>query len=161
MNRALLLQIVRENRLLASSLAVLVVLCGIIWYLALHQSFKVADLQSSWHAKRRLAAIRSTTQRADQYLLDRDHLQQLYRTIPFRHEFPRVISEILDLMALRDAEPGPIQYKPGKIELNGLIAYTMNCSASGSYPGLKRLVADLEQLDGISTLDAISFATLD
>ena len=158
MNSTLIRQIIRENRLMIAAVLLLTVLCGALWYATLQQAALVAEQQRSWHAKRRQAALHNKTQGIDQYQRDQEQLRKLFNTIPYRHEFPRVISEILDAMALRDVTPGPMQYKPRKTELNGIIAYTMTCSATGSYPGLKRLIVDLERLDGISTLDTISFS---
>lgn len=161
MNKALFLQILRENRVLTAALLVLLVLCGAIWYATLQQADLVARQQDLWNAKRRQAALHSNAQGPDQYQRDQQQLRELYTTIPYRHEFPRLISEILDFMALRGATPGTLQYKPQKTDLAGLIAYTMDCSASGGYPGLKRLIADLERLDGIATLNSIAFSSTD
>lgn len=158
MNKPLFEQILRENRVLAVMVLICLVICAGTWYAALRQGTLLAQQQFSWNAKRRQAALRTDAQSPAQFQNDKEKLRELYSTIPYRYEYPRVISEILDFMALRGATPGPMQYKPRKTDLNGLIAYTMNCSATGNYPGLKRLIADLERLDGISTLDAVSFS---
>lgn len=161
MRKALFTQILRENRLLFIVLLLAALLCSVLWYATFRQSSQLAQQQSEWNKKRRQAAPRAEAERASNYQRDREQLQQLYATIPYRHEFPRVISEILDFMALHGATPDTMSYKVRKTDLNGLLAYTMTCSASGSYPGLKRLISDLERLDGISTLDSISFTTPD
>lgn len=161
MRKALALQILHENRILVTALLLALLLCCSLWYAAFRQSSQLAQLQSDWNSKRRMTVPRTEARRADSYQRDKEQLQQLYATIPYRHEFPRVISEILDFMALRSVTPGVMSYKVRKTDLNGLLAYTMTCSASGSYPGLKRLIGDLERLDGISTLDSASFSTPD
>ncbi|ACD95183.1 hypothetical protein [Trichlorobacter lovleyi] len=161
MRKALLLQILRENRLLLTALLAATLLCGSLWYAGFHQTTLLAQQQSDWNSKRRLTAPRAEAQRADSYQRDREQIRELYATIPYRHEFPRVISEILDFMALRNATPGVMSYKIRKTDLDGLLAYSMTCSANGSYPGLKRLIGDLERLDGISTLDSVSFSSPD
>ncbi|WP_281185162.1 hypothetical protein [Trichlorobacter lovleyi] len=161
MRKALLLQILRENRLLLTALLAATLLCGSLWYATLRQTDLLAQQQSDWNNKRRLTAPRAEAQRADSYQRDREQIRELYATIPYRHEFPRVISEILDFMALRNATPGVMSYKIRKTDLDGLLAYSMTCSANGSYPGLKRLIGDLERLDGISTLDSVSFSSPD
>lgn len=158
MNKPLLLQILRENRLLTAALPILLLLCGVIWYATAQQASQVAGQLEIWNDKRRQATFRSDTLGPGQYQRDQQQLRELYSTIPYRYEFPRVISELLDFMALRGATPGPMQYKPHKTDLTGLIAYTMNCSASGAYPGLKRLIADLERLDGVATLNSIALS---
>lgn len=158
MTRALITQILRENRLLMVATLLLLLLCGATWYLVLHQATHLRDLHAGWTNKRRLVAARTETLGLDNYQRDRQLITDLYRTIPFRHEFPRVIGQIMDSMTLRDALPGPITYKPATTPLEGLVAYTMNCSATGNYPGLKRLIVDLERMGGIATLDTVSFA---
>jgi type IV pilus assembly protein PilO len=161
MRKALALQILRENRILVTVLLLALFVCCSLWYAAFRQGNHLAQLQSDWNNKRRLTAPRAEAQRADSYQRDREQIRELYATIPYRHEFPRVISEIMDFMALRGATPGGMSYKVRKTDLNGLLAYSMTCSASGSYPGLKRLIGDLERLDGISTLDSVSFSSPD
>mgnify|MGYP000853817442 FL=1 len=161
MRKALLLQILQENRLLLTALLTATLLCGSLWYAGFHQTTLLAQQQSDWNSKRRLTAPRAEAQRADSYQRDREQIRELYASIPYRHEFPRVISEILDFMALHNATPGAMSYKIRKTDLDGLLAYSMTCSASGSYPGLKRLIGDLERLDGISTLDGFSFSSPD
>lgn len=161
MRKALLLQILHENRLLLTTLLLTLLLCGSLWYAGFHQAVRLAQQQTDWNNKRRLTAPRAEAQRADSYQRDREQIRELYATIPYRHEFPRVISEILDFMALHNTTPGVMSYKIRKTDLDGLLAYSMTCSASGSYPGLKRLIGDLERLDGISTLDSVSFSSPD
>lgn len=161
MTAALIRQILRENRLLFGAVLLLLLLCGATWYLVLHQTSRLTDQQAVWNSKRRLAASRTETLGLDRYQQDRQLITDLYRTIPYRHEFPRVIGQITDFMTLRGALPGPITYKPVATALEGLISYTLTCSATGSYPGLKRLIADLERLGGIATLDAVSFGAND
>mgnify|MGYP000960457722 FL=1 len=161
MNKVLFIQILRENRLLCIVLLLATLLCSALWYATFRQSSLLAQQQTDWTTKRRQAAPRAEAERTSSYQRDREQLQQLYATIPYRHEFPRVISEILDFMALRSTTPGAMSYKVKKTDLNGLLAYSMTCSASGSYPGLKRLIGDLERLDGISTLDSVTFTTPD
>lgn len=161
MSKALIIQVFRENRLFVVSLLTLLAICSGIWYATIRQAALVADLQGDWNNKRRQIATRNETLGPDQYSRDKELLRELYSTIPYRHEFPRVISELLDFMALRGATAGTIQYKPIKTDLTGVLAYSMNCSANGSYPALKRLIADLERLDGIATLNEVSFANTD
>lgn len=161
MRKALLLQILRENRLLLTALLLATLLCSALWYAAFRQTTRLVQQQSDWNNKRRQTAPRAETQRVESFQRDREQIRELYATIPYRHEFPRVISEILDFMALRGVTPGAMSYKVRKTDLDGLLAYTMTCSASGGYPGLKRLIGDLERLDGVSTLDSASFTTPD
>ncbi len=161
MNKSLVIQVLRENRLLLMALLLATLLCSGLWYATFRQSSQLTQQQADWASKRRQTAPRAEAGRTASYQHDREQLQQLYATIPYRHEFPRVISEVLDFMALRGATPGVMSYKVRKTDLNGLLAYSMTCSASGSYPGLKRLIGDLERLDGISTLDSASFTVPD
>lgn len=161
MRKELLYRVLRENRLLLSATLLLLMLCGAIWYLTLRQGLLLQQQQSSWNSKRRQAAARAETHLTSQYLRDKDQIRHLYMTIPYRHEFPRVISEIMDIIALHDATPGPMLYTPAKTDLDGVIAYDMHCSATGEYPDLKRLISDLERLDGISTLNTCSFSNPD
>lgn len=161
MNSSLIRQIIHENRWLAAICLTVAVVCATIWYATLHQAILISEQQGRWHVKRRQADLRGAEQGQAQYRSNLQGLRELSSSIPFRHEFPRVISEILDLMTLHGTDPGPMQYKPRKTELDGMIAYGMTCAATGSYPDLKRLIGDLERLDGISTLDAISFANPD
>jgi type IV pilus assembly protein PilO len=154
----LLLQIIHENRLLLVLAMVLATVCGALWFGTLQQALLVTERHAIWQDKRRQAAQHDETRLAETFKRTQEQLDELWSGIPFRHEFPRVISELYDAMALYGATPGPLQYKPVTSSLDGLIAYTLNCTASGAYPGLKRLIAELERLDGVSTVTATSFS---
>ena len=154
-------QILRDNRLILTTILLLMLACVYVWYEAFTQIAHCNQQQAIWQTLRRQASIRFGINGAEQYISDKQHIVELYNTIPYHHEFPRVISEIHDFMALHGATPGTKSFKQLKTELDGIIAYSVDCSASGSYPGLKHLIADLERLDGISTLDSFSLANPD
>jgi type IV pilus assembly protein PilO len=154
-------QIVRENNLLLTAILLLMLACLSVWYEAFNQSALFHQQQDIWNTMRRQSAMRFVAKGSEQYIHDKQQIAELYNTIPYHHEFPRVISEIHDFMALHGVTPGPKSFKQLKTGLNGIIAYNMSCSASGSYPGLKHLIADLERLNGISTLDTFSLSNPD
>lgn len=161
MIKALLHQMFRENRFLLTLVLLACVVCGTIWYVGCWQQAALERNQALWSAKRRQVTSLNATQAGEQYRLKGEQITTLLASVPYAHEFPNVISQILDLMALNAVVSGPMTFKPNKSELDGITSYTLNCSASGNYASLKRLIADLERLDGISTLDSVSLASPD
>lgn len=161
MIKPLLNQVFRENRFLLTLVLLACVVCGTIWYAACWQQAVLERNQALWSAKRRQVASLNATQAGEQYRLKGEQITTLLASVPYAHEFPNVISQILDFMALNSVVSGPMTFKPNKSELDGVASYTLKCSANGNYASLKRLIADLERLDGISTLDSVSFTSLD
>lgn len=161
MRRAVVNLVIQENRLLLSATLLSALLCIAVWYAAVQQAALRTEAQTAWYEKRRQSAALNAANLPGQYQREKEMIRLLYTTINYRYEFPSVISEIRDFILLHGATPGPMSFKPAKIDLKHMIAYRIHCTATGSYPGLKRLIADLERLDGISTLDGISFATSD
>ena len=159
MKKKHLIQIVRDNLVLVSITALLLVIDGIIWFHNIYDDAPLQQKQLEWAMKRRQLASRAEAQLDGRYTSDKAQIQQLYAKTPLRHEFPRIISEILDNMALNDTIPGTMEYKTQKTSLENIVAYTMHCNATGTYPNLKRLIGRLEQLNGLSTLDSISFSS--
>lgn len=161
MNWLLLQQIIRENRLLLASTALLLVACVTAWYSVSREEALVANQQQIWNSKRRIVAVHGQTQGLGQYKRDQELIRTLYNTIPYRHEFPKIIGEVLNAIALRASAPGQLHYKHQKTNLPGVLAYSLTCSATGSYPNLKLLIGDLERLSGITTLDGFSLSNAD
>lgn len=156
MNRQLLKQIVVDNRALLVLLLLAVAVAGGLWQAAAAQEQRCSVLQTVWNEKRRQHVMDGVEPEAEG-----KQLTGFLTTIPFEHEFPRLLGQLQDRTKAAEAVAGPMTYKTIKTELNGMLCYRLHGSARGEYPALKKLAATVQQLDGLVILDRISIAGLD
>lgn len=157
MTKDLLLQIMRENRGLLTLLFLTCLICGGIWYAVFQQQIELGKQMTAWNA-RRLGAVGMNN---EWYYTQKERMDRLSASIPATHNLPQVLDSIRKLMIRRNTIPGQLAYKPAKCDLKGIVAYSLHCSANGEYPALKHLIAALERLDGISTLDSATLSRKD
>lgn len=150
----LLALIVRENRLLLALVAAGLITCSISWVGVSRQQNTIMKQQALWNQYRQ----QSGTAIADSGRQSQDRSERLLASALEIHQLPEFIGELLDLISHHDALAGSITYKPNKSGIDGLVLYQLNCLASGSYADLKRLIADLEQLAGLTVLESIKLA---
>ena len=153
----LLRQVLRENRSMLTALLATLLCCIAIWYAAIRQQQILYRQQQAWHAGRSQAGIASLNSQQQ----DAVRATQILSALPATHQLPDQIGAILDLMAQHHTTPGNLTYKQVTSPFAGIRAYNLSCSATGSYPALKRLTAALERLQGISVLDSVTLAQKD
>ena len=151
----LLAQIIRENRLLLISVLTGITACCLVWTGVFKQQENVASQHALWK-KHRQNADGSSGKSTDQQ--QKKQTEQLLASALDTHQLPEFIGELLNLISQHDALAGPITYKQNKSGIDRFAYYRLNCSASGRYPDLKRLIGAIEQLEGVTLLESIHLA---
>lgn len=161
MNAALLLVIYRENRRLALVTAVFLVCSIVVVALAVQRQDTLARLQTSWAEKRRQAALKNQATVRSSYQQAEASLNKVLAHLPARFEFPRVLGQLTDLAAASGVTLGGMSYKPQKAPFDGILVYSLHCSAAGNYGALKRFLTELQALDGLATVDQVGLTNPD
>lgn len=157
MNRDIVRLILAEQLRLLILLATLGTGCLLLWfYLLGPQHHQLTARQADWTAKRRSAIMTAGT-----HSPNRATLEKLWAALPERHELPRILGQLYDMAGMQEVAITALSYKPQATSVEGLIAYTLRCTASGRYAALKRFLAELHQLHGIGTVDSVSFSNSD
>lgn len=157
MNHTVLPLIIKEQRRLLILFAILSGCCLLLWlYLLGPRHKELQERQAEWTAKRR-----HVPQKVSGSASDRTTLDKLWASLPERNELPRILGQLYDIAGTSEVSITALSYKPLGSSADGLIAYTLKCSARGRYDALKRFVAQVQHLSVTATVDTISLTSKD
>jgi Tfp pilus assembly protein PilO len=156
MIKALLLQMLRENRFLLATALCCCLACITVWSSVLLKARHLERQQEVWHTARKQVHARGLPQNRE---LER--VSVLLASLPATHELPRLIEKLHGLAKQSGVTLESLHYKPAPPVMSGVSAYSLQLSADGRYPALKRLLATLERLEGITVLESAKLSRTD
>ena len=158
-----LLQIVfRENRAVLILLSTFLLLTVLLWlYLLLGQQRQRDQLYQQWTEKRQFLQESGNSSGLASYRRSSDGLKQLLASVPARSEFPRILGQVTDVVAMQKATLVSLSYKQLPSSVEGLLCYSLAVSVKGDYAALKQVLSDLQHLQQLSSVDAIGSAHVD
>lgn len=156
MIKALLLQMLRENRFLLTTALFCCLACVTVWSSVLLKARQLERHQESWNAARKQVQGHGLPQNREH-----DRVNTLLASLPATHELPRLIEKLHRLAGQSGATLESLHYKPATSVLSGISTYSLHLSADGRYPALKRLLSALERLEGITVLESAKLSRTD
>lgn len=162
MNFELIGLISREHRKSLLTAALLFVLSLVVWYIHhFMQTVTLSALQASRDDKRNQVAASGKRDASAAFQKGREDIKSLLARLPSRTEFPQVLGQLVDTAKVSGVSLDGLSYKPQKGSADGLLAYTLTCTAGGNYPALKRFLAELQGFDGLTVVTSINLTNND
>lgn len=154
MNKALLVHIISENRRLLILAASLLSLLIVLFFISAAMGKKVSGLRFKWDEKNRAISLQNPTDAVTLYRQRADELNILKGRMPVRYDLPVIIGQLTDLASSQKLAIGSINYKQAKSQLPAHVSYIISSSVNGDYASLKRFLAKLQGMDGLSTVNS-------
>jgi Tfp pilus assembly protein PilO len=162
MNREQMRQLFDEHRTMFLAIMVLLFLSAGVWiYQIWWQGAALSRFQSEWTEKRKQASLKDQRDPSLVFRKGGEDLDSLMVRIPARHEFPRVLGQLMDTASSNQVALGTISYKPQNSTISGLMPYGIRFSASGTYAGIKRFIAATGRLDGMAFVESVALSNTD
>lgn len=156
MIKALLLQMLRENRFLLAVALFCCLACLTAWSSVLLKARQLEHQQEFWNAVRKQVHGRDLPQNREQ-----ERVRTLLASLPATHELPRQIEKLHGLAGQSGATLESLHYKPATSGISGISAYSLHLSAEGRYTALKQLLSTIERLEGVTVLESVKLSRVD
>lgn len=162
MNRDHLKQLFIDHKAMFTGIIALLLLSFVVWgYQIWWQGGALSGLQSEWAEKRKQATLKDQRDPSQVFRKGGEDLNSLMLHLPARHEFPRVLGQLMDTASANQVVIGTISYKPQKSTVAGLIPYSIHFSVTGSYAGVKRFLSAAGELDGMAFVESAALSNND
>lgn len=160
--RQILLELFRlERRSLVAIVALVLINCLLFAVIGVYQ---VPALDHARRACNELRGRVTALGRSDVtsiYRQGKGDLEKIRAMIPVKRDFPRVLGEVMDVIAANNLSLGAVTYKPQRVKDEELLAYAVSLSITGQYAGVKSLLADLQKERDLVVIDGIDLKNSD
>jgi type IV pilus assembly protein PilO len=150
---------IRRNSFLFLGFLALLNLAAIL-YLALLQQPQLAKAHGEWLIQREAQAsgqeVVGSAARYEQGMRDLGAFRE--RLIP-KPAFAAFLKELFQIAGKHSVTLQNITYKPDRIEKQGIFAYGIAYTVSGSYGGIKGFLAELSRYHQMVTVDSVSLSS--
>lgn len=156
MNRTL--QIFRERKIpILLLLLAAAVNIGLYLYTSSVLRPSVDELRKSWSEKRRLMAAGAGRDMSALYRQGKADLAVFSGMIPKKRDFARTMAEIFEIASNNSLAVANVGYKPvvGKAKGDSF-AYNLSMDLTGSYPGVKSFLADMQRYPQMVVVDSVA-----
>jgi len=158
----IIMEIIRQKKVtLAVILSLFLLNAALMVLTSYYQSSALAAAQIKWSDLRRKNASAGHVDSSALYRQGLSDLEKLKTSIPAKHEFARVLSELLEAASVSGVTVGSISYKPTAIKEEGLLSYQLSFPVAGGYAAIKSYLADLQNNSGLLVVDNIVFSNTD
>ncbi len=158
----IIIEIIRQKKIMFAVILLLFLLnAALIVLTSYYQSSELAVAQVKWSDLRRKNASAGHVDSSVLYRQGLSDLEKLKANIPAKHEFGRVLSELLEAASASGVTVGSITYKPTVIKEEGLLSYQLSFPVAGGYAAIKSYLADLQNNSGLLVVDDVVFSNSD
>ena len=147
-----------KNYKFFSALIIVVILLNFILYLSLirNQKKQIAELQQTYLEQRKEGEVK-ISDKTEQYLETQKNIMTFKEHLPELSEFAGRVKELNTVLHKSRLSISKMIFKPTKIDNLFLWKYTTAITVSGKYTKLKRLLANIQNLQGLFCIEKISF----
>lgn len=151
-------ELYQKHRVQLTVLGVLVALTATAFlYRIYFVQGSLIETRREWSAFRQNAKLHPSATKMALYDAGVRDLALVKERFPRIGEFARVISDLFAQADSNSLSLGGVTYKPGKVE-EGILSYSINLDATGSYGGIKSFITDLIRSRELISIESLSIS---
>jgi hypothetical protein len=116
---------------------------------------RVGELQDLYAQKRELKAT-GRDETAAGYLKAREDIRAFMDRVPDKAAFTDRVRELNDILDRHGLSVDKMIFKPSTVDILPLSKYTTQFKVTATYPGLKGLLADIQEAPGLFCIEELS-----
>jgi len=161
MNFSILKQIVLSRRKpLLWLTAIIAIALSARLFIIVFQEHQLEKTREEWARKRAEESLGvANVSKETIYNNGKNDLAKLWERIYHKNQFARFVGEIYDVAGRNNLELTSITYKPELNKDEKLFKYSLTLSTNGRYLQQKKFIRDLDMIDNLLHIDAISLAS--
>jgi|WetSurMetagenome_2_1015567.scaffolds.fasta_scaffold30150_4 type IV pilus assembly protein PilO len=138
----------------------LILFGNIIFYLTVRGSQKnrINELQSQYNTRRNVQPPKKD-ENQERYFKAREDIELFKEKLPEKKDFAETASELFAILKKHRLDVGQSIYKPEAVDVKGLYKYSTSLNIKGSYPVLKRVLADIQESRTLFCIENLSIST--